>query len=30
MNGRSQWEADYPTHGINFNLWKQDTIKGDK
>lgn len=28
-NGRSQWEADYPTHGIDFNIWKQDTKKGD-
>jgi len=27
--GRSQWEADYPTHGIDFNLWKQETKKGD-
>lgn len=28
-NGRSQWEADYPTHGIDFNIWKQDVKKGD-
>lgn len=28
-NGRSQWESDYPTHGIDFNIWKQDTKKGD-
>lgn len=28
-NGRSQWEPDYPTHGIDFNIWKQDTKKGD-
>ena len=24
MSGRSQWEEDYPTHGIDFNIWKQD------
>lgn len=28
-NGRSQWEPDYPTHGVDFNIWKQDTKKGD-
>lgn len=28
-NGRSQWEEDYPTHGIDFNIWKQDIKKGD-
>lgn len=28
-NGRSQWEPDYPTHGIDFNIWKQDAKKGD-
>lgn len=28
-NGRSQWEPDYPTHGIDFNIWKQETKKGD-
>lgn len=21
-NGRSQWEPDYPSHGIDFNIWK--------
>lgn len=28
-NGRSQWEADYPTHGVDFNIWKQESKKGD-
>jgi hypothetical protein len=28
-NGRSQWEEDYPTHGIDFHIWKQDIKKGD-
>jgi hypothetical protein len=28
-HGRSQWEDDYPTHGIDFNLWKQESKKGD-
>lgn len=27
--GRSQWEEDYPTHGVNFNIWMQDFKKGD-
>lgn len=30
MSGRSQWEEDYPTHGIDFNIWKQEQTKGDK
>ena len=29
-NGRSQWEPDYPTHGNDFNIRKQETKKGDK
>jgi len=20
-NGRSQWEDDYPTHGVDFHIW---------
>ena len=20
--GRSQWESDYPTNGIDFHIWK--------
>lgn len=28
-SSRSQWEEDYPTHGIDFNLWKQEAKKGD-
>lgn len=27
--GRSQWEPGYPTHGIDFNIWKQESKKGD-
>merc|ERR1712021_94045 len=27
--GRAQWEDNYPTNGINFNIWKQDVKKGD-
>ena len=27
-NGRSQWEEDYPTHGIDFHIWKQEIKKG--
>lgn len=30
MSGRSQWEDDYPTHGIDFNIWKQSQERGDK
>lgn len=22
VQGNTQWEDDYPTHGINFKLWK--------
>ena len=29
-SGRSEMEPDYPTHGINFNIWKQIQTKGDK
>jgi hypothetical protein len=29
QNGRSQWEEDYPTHGIDFNIWKQYAKRGD-
>ena len=29
MSGRSQWEDDYPTRGIDFNIWKQEQEKGD-
>lgn len=29
LNGRNQWEDDYPTHGVNFHIWKQDMKKGD-
>ena len=25
----TQWESDYPTHDINFKLWKQSVTKGD-
>lgn len=28
-HGRAQWEDDYPTHGVDFNIWKQDAKKGD-
>ena len=27
--GNSQWEDDYPKHGVNFKLWKQIAQKGD-
>ena len=26
---RSQWEDDYPTHGLNFPIWKQSIVKDD-
>ena len=26
---RSQWEQDYPTHGLNFPIWKQSITKDD-
>lgn len=29
MSGFSQWEEDYPTHGIDFYIWKQTQEKGD-
>lgn len=29
MNGATQWEEDYPTRGIDFNIWKQTQDKGD-
>lgn len=28
-HGRSQWEPNYPSHGLDFNIWKQETKKGD-
>lgn len=30
MSGRAQWEEDYPTRGIDFNIWKQEQTRGDK
>lgn len=27
--GRSQWEPDYPIHGLNFHIWDQHANKGD-
>ena len=27
--GRSEYEADYPTHGLNFPLWKQHVTRDD-
>ena len=29
LSGRFQWEKEYPVHGLNFNIWKQQAIKGD-
>lgn len=29
VNKRSQWEDDYPQHGLNFKIWKQQVTKDD-